>query len=108
MVEERKRRKESVYIHCKAGKGRSALVTSCYLVKVCHMHVTIEAANCTHEGVISRECTYHVVATVVCCCCYQNNMVVKVLGMSSFVYDLSEFQESVHDHVVVAVICYCC
>ncbi len=34
VVEERKRRKESVYIHCKAGKGRSALVTSCYLVKV--------------------------------------------------------------------------
>ncbi len=34
VVEERKRRKESVYIHCKAGRGRSALVTSCYLVKV--------------------------------------------------------------------------
>ena len=25
----------SVYVHCKAGKGRSAVVTACYLMKVC-------------------------------------------------------------------------
>ena len=27
-------RKECVYVHCKAGKGRSAVVTVCYLMKV--------------------------------------------------------------------------
>ena len=25
---------KSVYVHCKAGKGRSATVTACYLIKV--------------------------------------------------------------------------
>ena len=27
---------KSVYVHCKAGKGRSAVVTTCYLIKVCY------------------------------------------------------------------------
>ena len=34
LVDQYKKRGESVYIHCKAGKGRSAVVTACYLVKV--------------------------------------------------------------------------
>lgn len=34
VIEECKQREESVYVHCKAGKGRSATVTTCYLMKV--------------------------------------------------------------------------
>lgn len=51
MIEERKSRKESVYIHCKAGRGRSAVVTACYLVKVCsnvlcmHTYYTIMSTS---------------------------------------------------------------
>ena len=37
VIAECKLRNESVYIHCKAGKGRSALVTTCYLIKVWSM-----------------------------------------------------------------------
>lgn len=29
-----KEKNESVYVHCKAGRGRSALLVACYLVKV--------------------------------------------------------------------------
>ena len=33
-MEECKARGESVYVHCKAGKGRSATAVVCYLIKV--------------------------------------------------------------------------
>ena len=34
MIEDLSSRKHSVYVHCKAGKGRSATVVACYLLKV--------------------------------------------------------------------------
>jgi atypical dual specificity phosphatase len=33
MIEDLSSRKHSVYVHCKAGKGRSATVVACYLLK---------------------------------------------------------------------------
>ena len=37
MIEDLSSRKHSVYVHCKAGKGRSATVVACYLLKVCKL-----------------------------------------------------------------------
>ena len=34
ILEQAKASGHSVYVHCKAGKGRSAVVTACYLMKV--------------------------------------------------------------------------
>ena len=34
VIDECGRKKESVYVHCKAGKGRSTIVVACYLMKV--------------------------------------------------------------------------
>lgn len=45
VIEECKRRQESVYVHCKAGKGRSAMVATCYLIKV-----SIDCYRCFGEG----------------------------------------------------------
>ena len=40
-------RKESVYVHCKSGKGRSVTMVACYLTKVWYQIVLIfyEIAN---------------------------------------------------------------
>lgn len=32
---------DSVYVHCKAGRTRSATLVACYLIKVCHFCVCI-------------------------------------------------------------------
>lgn len=34
VIQDYKLKRESAYVHCKAGKGRSATVTACYLIKV--------------------------------------------------------------------------
>ena len=34
VIDEFKAKKQCVYVHCKAGRGRSAVVTTCYLMKV--------------------------------------------------------------------------
>ena len=34
VIDQFKAKKQCVYVHCKAGKGRSAVVTTCYLMKV--------------------------------------------------------------------------
>jgi len=34
VIQDFKRRGESVYVHCKAGRGRSATMAACYLIKV--------------------------------------------------------------------------
>ena len=34
IIEQMKANGHSVYVHCKAGKGRSAVVVACYLIKV--------------------------------------------------------------------------
>ena len=34
IIDAAKQRRHGVYVHCKAGKGRSAIVVACYLMKV--------------------------------------------------------------------------
>lgn len=34
VIDAAKHRRHGVYVHCKAGKGRSAIVVACYLMKV--------------------------------------------------------------------------
>ena len=34
IIQDCKGKSETVYIHCKSGRGRSVIVTACYLVKV--------------------------------------------------------------------------
>ena len=34
MIEDLSSKKHSIYVHCKAGKGRSATLVACYLLKV--------------------------------------------------------------------------
>ena len=34
MIDRHKKMNHSVYVHCKAGRGRSASVVACYLIKV--------------------------------------------------------------------------
>ena len=42
VIEEVRGRGNSVYLHCKAGKGRSAVVAACYLIKVCVFIVSLD------------------------------------------------------------------
>ena len=35
MIDRERANKHCVYVHCKAGKGRSATVVACYVIKVC-------------------------------------------------------------------------
>ena len=41
IIEQEKTSGQSVYVHCKAGKGRSAVVAACYLIKVAELFSTI-------------------------------------------------------------------
>ena len=41
VIEDERRKKRSVYVHCKAGKGRSAVLTTCYIMKVCLVLCTV-------------------------------------------------------------------
>ena len=41
IIEQEKTSGQSVYVHCKAGKGRSAVVAACYLIKVAESFSTI-------------------------------------------------------------------
>ena len=43
IIEQEKTSGQSVYVHCKAGKGRSAVVAACYLIKVTESFSTIRA-----------------------------------------------------------------
>ena len=38
-IEDMKQQGSSVYVHCKAGRGRSATLVACYLMKVLHCNV---------------------------------------------------------------------
>lgn len=35
VLEKQRAKKNTVYVHCKAGKGRSAVMATCYVIKVC-------------------------------------------------------------------------
>ena len=48
VISEHKLRNECVYIHCKAGRGRSALVASCYLMKVSGLYIHADSKKCLH------------------------------------------------------------
>lgn len=63
-MDEKKKRNESVYIHCKAGKGRSALVTSCYLVKVRHIHGGYSLYGYCVYGVLKSFCDFSMLINV--------------------------------------------
>ena len=56
MIEDLSSRKHSVYVHCKAGKGRSATVVACYLLKVCK----VKHQNCPSLSYMLTQyaCTY--------------------------------------------------
>ena len=45
-IRERSAKNETVYVHCKAGKGRSTTVVLCYLVKHCGMRYVKRCAGC--------------------------------------------------------------
>ena len=41
IIDAAKQRRHGVYVHCKAGKGRSAIVVACYLMKVTKLIIII-------------------------------------------------------------------
>ena len=63
-----KEKNESVYIHCKAGRGRSALLVVCYLIKVINFivvfrHVSMQLQGVTHILTSSSVPLFHTISS---------------------------------------------
>ena len=63
MIEDLSSKKHSIYVHCKAGKGRSATLVACYLLKVSCL-----SSPCTSSLIMVDTCTY--IHTYICMCTY--------------------------------------